>query len=113
MTPSVLIVEDGPQVMETIEDTLYWIGHEHVWLANQFDARAALRSQDFRYVLRRLYRLGLAWEPAPVLHATETSENIENNTQLGPNPITGVEILKPEAVRKFLDTDKSGQEAAT
>ena len=51
MTTSALIVEDDPQVMETIEDTLCSFGHEHVWVTNQFDAREALRSQDFQYVL--------------------------------------------------------------
>ena len=51
MTTSALIVEDDPKVMETIEDTLFSFGHEHVWVKNQHDARAALRTHHFHYVL--------------------------------------------------------------
>jgi DNA-binding response OmpR family regulator len=51
MTTSALIVEDDPKIMDVIEDTLCSFGHDHTWVTNQFDARAALRTQDFRYVL--------------------------------------------------------------
>ncbi len=51
MTTSALVVEDDPKVMEIIEDTLCSFGHDHTWVTNQFDARAALRTQEFRYVL--------------------------------------------------------------
>ena len=51
MTTSALVVEDDPKVMDTIEDTLFSFGHEHVWVTNQHDARAALRTQHFHDVL--------------------------------------------------------------
>ena len=51
MTVSALVVEDDSQVMDTIEDTLYSLGHQHVWVTNQHDARRALRTEEFRYVL--------------------------------------------------------------
>lgn len=40
-----------PQVMDTIEDTLFSMGHEHLWVTNQQDARDALGRDHFHYVL--------------------------------------------------------------
>lgn len=51
MTTKALVVEDDPEVMETIEDTLYSMGHEHRWVTNQHDARQALRAERYQYVL--------------------------------------------------------------
>ncbi len=46
-----LVVEDDPEVMEIIEDTLYSMGHDHQWVTNQHDARRAIHDDHFQYVL--------------------------------------------------------------
>ncbi len=51
MTTKALVVEDDPQVMGTIEDTLFSMGHEHLWVTNQQDARDAIHQDHFQYVL--------------------------------------------------------------
>ncbi len=51
MTTMALVVEDDHKVMRTIQDTLFSFGHEHVWVKNQHDAREALRTGRFHYVL--------------------------------------------------------------
>ncbi len=51
MSTKALVVEDDPQVMDTIEDTLFSMGHEHLWVTNQQDARDALGRDHFHYVL--------------------------------------------------------------
>jgi len=51
MKPRALIVEDDERIIDSIEDTLFSIGHEHIWVTNQFDAQEALKSGDFTYVL--------------------------------------------------------------
>jgi len=51
MTTKALVVEDDPQAMDSIEDTLFSMGHAHVWVTNQEDARAALGQDHYHYVL--------------------------------------------------------------
>ncbi|MAD80518.1 MAG: hypothetical protein CMJ50_06705 [Planctomycetaceae bacterium] len=51
MKPRALIVEDDERIIDSIEDALFSIGHEHIWVTNQFDAQEALQSGDFAYVL--------------------------------------------------------------
>lgn len=51
MRPKALIVEDDDRIIESIEDTLFSIGHEHVWTTNQQDAREMLSQADYDYVL--------------------------------------------------------------
>lgn len=46
-----LVVEDDPSVVEMVEDVLYSLDHEYVWANNLHDARNALDTQDFGYVL--------------------------------------------------------------
>lgn len=47
MTTKALVVEDDPQVVERIEDTLFSIDHEHLCVTNQQDARLALLREQF------------------------------------------------------------------
>ncbi|MFO0915265.1 MAG: response regulator [Pirellulales bacterium] len=54
MKPKVLIVEDDERIMESIEDTLVSMEHEHDWVTNQHDARLRLRSSEWDYVLLNL-----------------------------------------------------------
>ncbi|MFO0915205.1 MAG: response regulator [Pirellulales bacterium] len=54
MKPKALIVEDDERIMESIEDTLVSMDHEHDWVTNQHDARLRLRSSDCDYVLLNL-----------------------------------------------------------
>jgi CheY-like chemotaxis protein len=51
MKPRALVVEDDERIIDSIEDALFSIGHEHVWVTNQFDAQEELQSGDFAYVL--------------------------------------------------------------
>ncbi len=51
MSTRALVVEDDPRIAEEIEDTLDSIGHEHSWTDNLQDARKAVASEDFAYVL--------------------------------------------------------------
>jgi CheY-like chemotaxis protein len=51
MTKKALIVEDDPQVLEYIENTLCSLNHEHVWVTNQQDARQRFQDERFDYVL--------------------------------------------------------------
>ncbi len=51
MKARALIVEDDENIIESIEDALFSIGHEHVWVTNQLDAQEAMRSGKFDYVL--------------------------------------------------------------
>ena len=51
MTPRALIVDDDEQVVQTIEDTLVSLEHEHAWVTNQLDAQQLLRRESFDYVL--------------------------------------------------------------
>lgn len=51
MTKKALIVEDDPQVLEYIENTLCSLNHEHVWVTNQQDARLRFQDERFDYVL--------------------------------------------------------------
>jgi CheY-like chemotaxis protein len=51
MKPRALVVEDDGRIVETIEDTLFSIDHDHRWVTNQQDAREALQAEAFDYVL--------------------------------------------------------------
>ena len=51
MKPKALIVEDDDRIIDSIEDTLFSIGHEHDWATNQHDAQEMLKSSDYSYVL--------------------------------------------------------------
>ena len=51
MKPRALIVEDDERIIDSVEDALFSIGHEHIWVTNQSDAQEALQSGDFAYVL--------------------------------------------------------------
>jgi CheY-like chemotaxis protein len=51
MKPKALVVEDDDRIIESIEDTLFSIGHDHDWATNQHDAQQKLRTGDYSYVL--------------------------------------------------------------
>ena len=51
MKPKALVVEDDHRIIESIEDTLFSIGHEHDWATNQQDARRLLKEGEYDYVL--------------------------------------------------------------
>ena len=51
MTPKALVVEDDERVIDSIEDELFSIGHEHEWVTNQHDAQQLLKTTEFSYVL--------------------------------------------------------------
>lgn len=51
MNPKALVVEDDDRIIESIEDTLFSIGHEHDWATNQHDARLRLKESEYDYVL--------------------------------------------------------------
>ena len=44
-----LVVEDDPHMMEAITDTLFTLGHDHVWATNLQDARELIQRRDFDY----------------------------------------------------------------
>ena len=44
-----LVVEDDPQMMDAITDTLFTLGHEHVWATNLQDTRELIQRRDFDY----------------------------------------------------------------
>lgn len=48
MKPKALIVEDDDRIIDTIEDTLFSIGHEHDRVTNQYDAQELLKSSPSR-----------------------------------------------------------------
>lgn len=51
MSLKALIVEDDARVIESIEDALFSMGHEHDWVTNQHDAQHALTANTYDYVL--------------------------------------------------------------
>lgn len=51
MTPKALVVEDDERVIDSIEDELFSIGHDHEWVTNQHDAQQLLKTTEFSYVL--------------------------------------------------------------
>ena len=51
MKPKALIVEDDARIIESIEDALFSIGHDHDWATNQHDAQQLLQKNDYNYVL--------------------------------------------------------------
>lgn len=51
MKPKALIVEDDDRIIDSIEDTLFSMGHEHDWATNQHDAQEYLKGRDYSYVL--------------------------------------------------------------
>jgi CheY-like chemotaxis protein len=51
MNTKALIVEDDDRIIESIEDTLFSMGHEHDWATNQHDAQQMLRGGEYDYVL--------------------------------------------------------------
>jgi DNA-binding response OmpR family regulator len=46
-----LVVEDDDQIKASVEDTLFSLGHGHVWVTNQADAQEALKTGEFDYAL--------------------------------------------------------------
>ncbi len=51
MTPKALVVEDDERIIDSIEDALFSIGHEHDWATNQHDAQLRLKQSEYDYVL--------------------------------------------------------------
>jgi len=51
MKPRALVVEDDDRIVDSIEDALFSIGHDHEWVTNQHDAQQLLREGDYSYVL--------------------------------------------------------------
>lgn len=46
-----LIVEDDPEIAESVTETLDSLGHEHVWVKSQEEARTQIADGEFTYVL--------------------------------------------------------------
>ena len=46
-----MVVEDDDRIIDTIEDTLFSIGHDHDRATNQYDAQQMLRECEYSYVL--------------------------------------------------------------
>jgi DNA-binding response OmpR family regulator/biotin operon repressor len=51
MKPKALVVEDDDRIIDSIEDALFSIGHDHEWATNQHDAQQMLKAGDYAYVL--------------------------------------------------------------
>lgn len=51
MKPKALVVEDDDRIIDSIEDALFSIGHDHEWATNQHDAQQMLKAADYSYVL--------------------------------------------------------------
>jgi len=51
MKRKALVVEDDERIIESIEDALFSIGHEHDWVTNQHDAQLRLKESEYDYVL--------------------------------------------------------------
>jgi CheY-like chemotaxis protein/biotin operon repressor len=51
MKPKALVVEDDDRIIDSIEDVLFSIGHDHDWATNQHDAQQMLKAGDYSYVL--------------------------------------------------------------
>jgi CheY-like chemotaxis protein len=51
MKPKALVVEDDDRIIDSIEDVLFSIGHDHDWATNQHDAQQMLKTDDYSYVL--------------------------------------------------------------
>jgi CheY-like chemotaxis protein/biotin operon repressor len=51
MKPKALVVEDDVRIVDSIEDALYSIGHDHDLVTNQHDASRLLKEGEYSYVL--------------------------------------------------------------
>ncbi len=73
-----LVVEDDPQMMEAITDTLFTLGHDHELATNLQDARELIQRRDFDY---GLFDLQIPAKPDRVFAKTAVLLGLERQTR--------------------------------